>query len=87
MRVDVTLEGFQLELLLRAGLGRAQPRVRVLGGEHHGVTADLGVELHFDEPADVGIAPQAADPPVLRVYLSIPTYGRLLAESTCTQSY
>src|ERR1035437_11138758 len=65
VRVDLALEGFQLDLLLRAGLGRTQPRIRVPGGEYHGVIADLGVELHFEELTGGRVAPQAADSLVL----------------------
>src|ERR1035441_5663085 len=65
VRVDLALEGLQLDFLLRAGLGRTQPRIRVPGGEHHGVIADLGVELHFEELTGGRVAPQAADSLVL----------------------
>src|SRR5258708_142491 len=59
VRVDLALEGFQFDLFPRAGLSRTQPRTRMLGSEHHGVIADLGVELHLEELTGGRGAPQA----------------------------
>jgi hypothetical protein len=56
VRVHLALEGFELDLPLREGPRRAQPRVRVIG-QLHGVVADLRVELHLEDPADAAVAP------------------------------
>src|SRR5260370_36325927 len=55
--VDLPLGGFQLDLLLRAGLCRTQPRIRALRGQEHDLVAELGVELRLEALAGVTVAP------------------------------